>query len=101
MARVLRCFAEGSGQEWQAYCLDLDIAVQGQSFAEVEASLQEAIRLYVESLADLSDADRIRLLNRPVPLWQRLNFAWRSFASALRPTVQDSGQQSVMLACHA
>lgn len=101
MDRIVRCYAQGGGQDWQAYCLDLDIAVQGKSFAEVETSLREAIRLYVESLADLPEADRARLLDRPVPLWLRLAFAWRAFASALPRRAAPGRQHSIMLACHA
>ena len=47
--RSLRCYAEGRDGDWEAICLDLDIAVQGSSFEEVFRSLQEAISLYLET----------------------------------------------------
>jgi predicted RNase H-like HicB family nuclease len=52
-SRSLHCYAEGRNGDWEAICLDLDIAVQGGSFEEVFGSLREAISLYLESVADL------------------------------------------------
>lgn len=82
MARTLRCYAEGRDDSWEAICLDLDIAVQGESFAEVLDSLNEAISLYLESVSELPEEERASLLNRPAPWSVRtrfLRFAVRSF----------------------
>ena len=76
-ARTLRCIAHGHDGDWEALCLDLDIAVQGDSFDDVYASLNEAISLYFESVSALPDADRRRLLERPAPLRVRLEFVWQ------------------------
>ena len=73
-ARTLHCYAEGRAGDWEAICLDLDIAVQGRSFEEVFGSLQEAISLYLETVADLPADQRPPLLHRPVPLSIRLKF---------------------------
>jgi predicted RNase H-like HicB family nuclease len=86
MTRLLRCHAEQSGDGWEATCLDLDIAVQGDSFEEVYAALQEAIALYLETVADLPQEDRRRLLNRPAPLPSRLRF----LGYAIRNVLSDS-----------
>ena len=67
-ARTLHCYAEGRDGEWEAICLDLDIAVQGRTFEEVFGSLQEAISLYLETVADLPADQQPPLLHRPVPL---------------------------------
>lgn len=72
--RTLHCYAEGRDDEWEAICLDLDIAVQGESFEEVFASLREAIALYLESVADLPETERHRLLHRPAPTTVRMRF---------------------------
>ncbi len=53
MRRIVRCVAEGRGDEWEAICLDLDIAMQGQSFEDVFASLNKAIALHIETALDL------------------------------------------------
>lgn len=76
--RTLHCYAEGRNGDWEAICLDLDIAVQGRSFEEVFASLQDAIALYIESVADLPESERRRLLHRAVPLATRLKLLWQS-----------------------
>jgi predicted RNase H-like HicB family nuclease len=72
--RTLHCYAEGRDGEWEAICLDLDIAVQGRSFEEVFASLQEAVALYLETVAELRPEERRPLLHRSAPLSVRLKF---------------------------
>lgn len=75
MRKVVRCYAEGRGDRWEALCLDFDLAVQGRSFEEVYASLREAILIYLETVADLPNgADQRRLLNRSAPLSVRFKF---------------------------
>ena len=83
MARTLHCYATGQDEEWEAICLDLDISVQGRSFQEVFRSLEEAIALYLESVAELPENERAHLLNRSVPLKLRLQFAWHALRLAL------------------
>jgi predicted RNase H-like HicB family nuclease len=78
--RSLRCYAEGRDGDWEAICLDLDIAVQGGSFEEVFRSLQQAISLYLESVNDLPPDERRDLLHRPAPFPIRFKF----LAHALR-----------------
>jgi predicted RNase H-like HicB family nuclease len=73
-SKTLRCYAEGRDGDWEAICLDLDIAVQGRSFEEVFGSLREAIRLYLESVSSLPADERRSLLDRPAPILVRLKF---------------------------
>ena len=73
-SRSLRCYAEGRDGDWEAICLDLDIAVQGGSFEEVFSSLQEAISLYLETVTDLPPQEQRALLHRPAPFPVRLKF---------------------------
>ena len=90
MTRALHCFAEGRDGDWEAVCLDLDIAVQGASFEDVFRSLPEAIDLYVEAATELPDEDRKRLLDRPAPLHVRLKFLALAFKTLFRePARQD------------
>jgi predicted RNase H-like HicB family nuclease len=72
--RTLHCYAEGQDGDWEAICLDLDIAVQGHSFEEVIGSLREAISLYLETVSDLPADQQPALLSRPVPFAVRLKF---------------------------
>jgi predicted RNase H-like HicB family nuclease len=77
--RTLHCYAEGRDDDWEAICLDLDIAVQGRSFEEVFASLQEAISLYLETVSDLQPDERPSLLHRRAPFALRLKFLVHAF----------------------
>ena len=85
--RTLHCYAEGRDGEWEAICLDLDIAVQGRSFEEVFASLQEAIAVYLETVAELQPEERRSLLKRSAPLSVRLKF----LTHAVRGLFSDDG----------
>ncbi|HJQ58205.1 MAG TPA: hypothetical protein VJ890_14960 [Vineibacter sp.] len=76
-AMLVRCYAEGRQGEWQAFCLDFDLAVQGTSFDEVNRKLAEQIDLYLESVMALPERDRDRMLNRSMPLGIRLKFFYR------------------------
>ena len=83
MGQLLHCYAEGRDGAWEAFCLDLDLAVQGETFEEVYHSLAKAIELYVDSVSDLPERDRTRLLNRPAPLSLRLRFVWMALKEFL------------------
>lgn len=83
--RMVACFAHGVGDEWEAICLDFDIAVQGTSFEEVRQLLSIAIESYVALAAAEGPETRNRLLARRAPWHVRLkalvNFnltMWRS-----------------------
>lgn len=74
MRKVLRCYAEGRDGDWEAICLDLDIAVQGDSFDDVFHALPKAIELHLEAVTSLPGEDRSHLLDRPAPLAVKLKF---------------------------
>ena len=78
--RKLLCSAEGSGNQWQALCLDFDIAVQGASFAEVQQSLSEAISDFVEAADMENEPARAKLLGRRTPVWVRLSMGLGNLA---------------------
>jgi hypothetical protein len=71
----LRCMAEGRNGEWFAVCIDLDIAVEGRSFLEVRQSLQQAMKLYLNRVAELPEEERQQLLARRSPWHVRAKFA--------------------------
>lgn len=77
MKHVLNCVARGRDQEWEALCLDLDVAVQGRSFDEVCDLLTQAIVNYVEEALDQPPEVRDALLSRRAPLSTRLWWKWR------------------------
>lgn len=66
---LLRCFAERKEGYWQAFCIDLCLAVQGDSLKEVQQKLHEQVTDYLQDV--LGGEDRpyaAQLLNRKSPL---------------------------------
>ena len=73
--RSLQCFAHGRQGDWEAICVDLDIAVQGESFEEVQQGLNEAVSSYIELVAKEGSTAREALLNRRAP-WHVIAKLW-------------------------
>lgn len=88
MKRIL-CYAEGHGDQWEAFCLDFDLAVQGKSLPDVRAKLADQIGLYLESVWSMPAAERDAFLNRRAPLKLRLRFAWLALCTLFRGQVED------------
>ena len=77
---LLRCYANKHGDQWQAFCIDLCLAVQGDSFPAVKQKLDRMMIEYVyDALAgeDLEFADQ--LLNRKAPFEQIATYHWIRF----------------------
>ena len=75
MEMHFRCVAIGHRNRWEAMCVDLDIAVQGGSFSEVKVSLETAMEMYFERVAELPDEEQVRFLSRRAPWYVHLKFA--------------------------
>ena len=67
MDKIVRCYAQGSAEGWEAICLDFDVATQADTLDEVIRELREAIDVYIETVDELPAADRARLFGRPAP----------------------------------
>ena len=72
--RDLRCMARGQDGDWEAICVDLDIAAQGTSFEEVRDSLHEAIDMYLERIAELPEEEQRQVLSHRSPWYVRAQF---------------------------
>jgi hypothetical protein len=83
MNAPLECIAHGSGNDWQAICLDLDIAVQAQSLHEVTRILQESVSTYIQDAMEQDEPTRTQMLNRSVPFSVRAVWAIRLFMATL------------------
>jgi predicted RNase H-like HicB family nuclease len=79
LKQPLVCIATGHGDEWEAFCLDFDLAVQGRSFEEVKRDLRQAIEMYVEAALAEPEPARSQLLSREAPFFVRLMWACRLF----------------------
>lgn len=75
MSLKFRCYAHGRGRDWQAICIDLDLAVHGTSFQDVEASLDTAIQMYLETVSGLPSEEQRRFLVRRSPWHVRTKLA--------------------------
>ena|SRR5215467_6141897 len=97
------CIATGRGDQWEAFCLDFDIVVQGRSFDEVRCYLNDAIVMYLEAVLAEPEPDRSRLLARKAPFFVRLMWAWRSLRSTVsgRTRGDDSAIVEFPVACPA
>lgn len=72
---IVRCYAEKSGGTWQAVCIDLNLAAQGDSFESVRHKLDEQIYEYVyDAVAGEDRAFADQLLTRKAPLSLRARY---------------------------
>jgi predicted RNase H-like HicB family nuclease len=104
MPKAIVCVATGRENDWEAFCLDFDLAVQGKSFEEVRVSLGRAIDMYLSSALAEPEPIRSRLLARKAPFSVRLMWACRVFWSTLsiHVTRRDSYPATVeFVACPA
>ena len=81
--KPILCLAQGKDGDWDAICLDLDIAVQGESFEEVSNMLSAAITSYYQDAMSEEPAVRRRLLSRKAPLPVRFGYLARFFWATL------------------
>lgn len=73
---ILRCYATNYVGVWEAFCLDLNLAAQGDSFTEVKAKLEAQIESYIVDALTVHREYADQLLNRKAPfvLWARYYF---------------------------
>ena len=86
MSLKFRCYSYGNGENWEAVCVDLDIAVFGASANEVEEALDRCIQMYLERVADLPPEERRRFLTRKSPWYVRFKLALMTWLYSLRGT---------------
>jgi hypothetical protein len=97
------CFAWGQANQWEALCVDYDIAATGRTFDDVRQRLHEAIADYLALVEQEAPEDRHRLLNRKSP-WHLRAQLWAAYG--LHRIVQrlgkrDGGTIEFTLPCHA
>lgn len=101
-ATKVLCFASGRGSEWQAHCLDFDIAVEGASFDDVSKVLEQAIATYVADAHAEAPANQERLLSRRAPIMVRAGWIARFiYAVVLSRTKDTMLRHSFTLPCPA
>ncbi len=74
---MLRCYASKQGDQWQAFCIDLCLAAQGDSFHDVKHKLELMMIEYVyDALAGEDREFADQLLNRTAPFSQVATYHW-------------------------
>ncbi len=77
MNQTLYCVVRGRGSEWEGFCLDFDLAVQGRSLVEVMGLLKTAILEYIDAAEQEPEDIKKALLARRAPLKTLLLWKWR------------------------
>lgn len=74
---ALRCYADKEGDQWQAFCLDLNLAAQAASFDEARRKLHSMIDEYVyDALAGEDQEHADYLLSRKAPFFCFAKYYW-------------------------
>ncbi|MBW2739134.1 MAG: hypothetical protein JRE64_09880 [Deltaproteobacteria bacterium] len=74
---ILRCYAEKKDGIWQAFCIDLNLAVQGETRDEVRVKLQRQISSYLYDALEGEDKEYApQLLSRKAPIGFRAKYAF-------------------------
>ena len=77
---VVRCYAEQRNGHWEAYCIDLCLAVQAGTRDEAVYKLHQQLHDYVrEALAGDDSEFAPQLLKRKAPLYYILRYNWLKF----------------------
>jgi hypothetical protein len=100
-SRTFSCYAHGKASSWEAICVDLDIAVQGQTFTEVFDLLNEAISTYVEDAMNEDRETAIRLLHRRAPFSVRMSYLWGAMRALLSRRNGDGNEAHFGVHCPA
>ena len=99
---VLVCVARGHGDDWQAFCLDFDLAVQGISLTDVRQRLEDATDDYVHAAMAEAEPARSQLMRRRAPLLIRLKWALRFFVGTVTGRNRDEDSTvGFPVTCHA
>ena len=99
--RVLRCYARGRADRWEAMCIDLDIAVEAGSRTEVARALEEAVEAYVRAALQEEPKEARRLMSRRAPWWVRMRIIWDAFLHLGLRRQDEYRHAGFDLMCHA
>jgi hypothetical protein len=84
---VLHCYAEAVNGQWQAFCLDFDLAAQADTFEATREKLDLMISEYgYDALAGEDREHAAALLRRRSPWWMWAKFYWRLAMKQIDPS---------------
>ena len=73
--RKLTCYAWGKAGDWEALCVDLDIATQGESLEYVRKDLQLAVEDFLDYVSELPEIEQKAVLSVRTP-WRLRAQLW-------------------------
>lgn len=73
---VIRCYAEKKDGVWLAFCVDLSLGAQGDSFDEVKRKLEAQIVEFVEDACGQDRPHAAAMFKRKAPLRFRIRYWW-------------------------
>ena len=79
----LKCYVHGGAASWEAICVDLNVAVCGNSQQGVRASLCKAVDMYLQTVATLPAVEQGGFLSRRTPWRTRASLVILTWFSAL------------------
>lgn len=88
MFQTLRCFARSDERGWEAICVDLDIAVEADTFENVRTVLIEAVQAYIQTALKQEPDVCHQLLSRRSPFHVRAMWAIRLTIHLMAPPTQ-------------
>ena len=100
-SKNLLCFAHGRDGDWQAICVDFDIAVQGNSLEEVQHLLNDAVAFYVQDAQHEVASVRDKLLNRRAPWYTTLGLTLKLIYFNIFDGRRNEAQASFPVPCPA
>lgn len=72
---LLRCYAVKDDDQWIAFCIDLGLAAQGDTYEETKRKLHDMIHEYILDALDGEDKEYAdQLLSRKAPLSQFVTY---------------------------
>ena len=71
---LVRCYANKDGNQWQAFCIDLCLAAQGDTFEEAHKKLHMMIVDYVNDALTIDRENADQLLSRKAPVKQIMTY---------------------------
>lgn len=80
----LRFYAEERQGQCKATCLDLGISVHAKTLDDAKRTMPNAIDLYLEALAEMSECTSTRVLEHRSPLSDRMRYHFAAFAAFAR-----------------
>jgi predicted RNase H-like HicB family nuclease len=82
---ILRCYAERENSYWVAVCVDLNLAVQAETFKEAHNKLTHQIQWYIyDAMAGEDKKFGSALMKRKAPLPIQLRYHWLMVMSKFR-----------------